>query len=535
MVFRSFHVARLAVGIAAGTIVTMVVSIAIFFPKWTVDDAYITYRYAQNLADYGELTWNVGQPPVEGYTGVLLPLLIAGLYKLGVIPTLGGHLIGFTCLLLVCIWLARWCRSCELNPIVTLVVTTLFISSPFVWTNAFSGLETTLFSWLILACLLSMLTLLRTERPTPNQFRVFLVLLYLCGLARPEGVALGIVCIPVVLAFLWQRHTSQTRTLLVPLLLFYIIPALTYFLWRWHYYDQFLPNTYYAKATGGSVSSESVDDVLRFFKQMLRLPVASVSLAAIAVAIGARNKIIEVLRSRQSRPELVIYVIGLIFVSICALQYSRSHLLMNFSHRFFVPFYPILLLTGAAIVDFALETLVSVERKRWLRAWFVSVSAIVLCTCQLVYHVQQFPVEIAFTSEYKQLLIDEHITAGKYLADIIPKQEWLIVIYDAGAIPYYSKLATVDFGRLNDTYLTREGITERDQIEYFFDRNAGAVIMTSYDSTANGLDPFKKSLTADTRFNRYRLVKVFCSPARTNYSQALFVRRDLFVAFDSKQ
>ena len=58
-------------------------AILFVFPKWTVDDAFITYRYAANLADHGELNWNVGEDPVEGYTGVLLPVVLAGGMKIG--------------------------------------------------------------------------------------------------------------------------------------------------------------------------------------------------------------------------------------------------------------------------------------------------------------------------------------------------------------------------------------------------------------------------------------------------------------------
>ncbi|HLZ09167.1 MAG TPA: hypothetical protein VKT80_11300, partial [Chloroflexota bacterium] len=48
------------------------------YPRWTVDDAYIVFRYAKHLVEHGQLTWTVGADPVEGYTGIVLPLLVAG-------------------------------------------------------------------------------------------------------------------------------------------------------------------------------------------------------------------------------------------------------------------------------------------------------------------------------------------------------------------------------------------------------------------------------------------------------------------------
>ncbi|MGD1048590.1 MAG: hypothetical protein ABR899_07560, partial [Candidatus Krumholzibacteriaceae bacterium] len=38
-------------------------------PRWVVDDSFILFRYADNLANHGELNWNLGEKPVEGYTG----------------------------------------------------------------------------------------------------------------------------------------------------------------------------------------------------------------------------------------------------------------------------------------------------------------------------------------------------------------------------------------------------------------------------------------------------------------------------------
>lgn len=41
------------------------------------DDAYISYRYAVNLANGRGLVWNVGDAPTQGYTNFLFVVLIA--------------------------------------------------------------------------------------------------------------------------------------------------------------------------------------------------------------------------------------------------------------------------------------------------------------------------------------------------------------------------------------------------------------------------------------------------------------------------
>src|SRR5437868_1208810 len=46
------------------------------------DDAMISMRYARNLVEHGELTWNVGDAHVEGYTNLLWTLWMAILHLL---------------------------------------------------------------------------------------------------------------------------------------------------------------------------------------------------------------------------------------------------------------------------------------------------------------------------------------------------------------------------------------------------------------------------------------------------------------------
>ncbi|NLA36985.1 MAG: hypothetical protein GX868_15050, partial [Actinobacteria bacterium] len=68
--------------------------------RHSIDDAYISYRYAQNLVDGHGLVFNVGEY-VEGYTNFLWTLWIAFGLKIGLSADLTAYLasvpsIGFT-------------------------------------------------------------------------------------------------------------------------------------------------------------------------------------------------------------------------------------------------------------------------------------------------------------------------------------------------------------------------------------------------------------------------------------------------------
>src|SRR3989338_1339924 len=79
-------------------VLAVVYPIVVFsiFPNWLIDDALIGFRYSENLAVHGALTWNVGEPPVEGYTGVVYPVVVAGFIKGGADPTFVSHFLGIS-------------------------------------------------------------------------------------------------------------------------------------------------------------------------------------------------------------------------------------------------------------------------------------------------------------------------------------------------------------------------------------------------------------------------------------------------------
>src|SRR4051794_15485609 len=55
------------------------------------DDAFITYRYARNVANGGGLTWNLHERPTEGYTSFLHVALLVPFSYFHVDPLLAAR------------------------------------------------------------------------------------------------------------------------------------------------------------------------------------------------------------------------------------------------------------------------------------------------------------------------------------------------------------------------------------------------------------------------------------------------------------
>jgi hypothetical protein len=148
----------------------------------TVDDAYISFRYARNAARGLGLVYNAGER-IEGYTNFLWTVLLAGGARLGVEPEIAAKLLGAASG--ACAIGMTYALSARLRPFgaVPCVATWLLASSaPFLGYSVF-GLETTFFAALLLVG--SWLMLREEERGAgwPLSGLVFGV----AGLTRPEA------------------------------------------------------------------------------------------------------------------------------------------------------------------------------------------------------------------------------------------------------------------------------------------------------------------------------------------------------------
>ncbi len=56
-----------------------------------VEDTYISFRYARNLAEGNGLVWNVGEKPVEGFTNLLWVVELAGTTRWGMFQKAGAE------------------------------------------------------------------------------------------------------------------------------------------------------------------------------------------------------------------------------------------------------------------------------------------------------------------------------------------------------------------------------------------------------------------------------------------------------------
>jgi hypothetical protein len=303
--------------LAAAALVLVVHSLAYDF---VTDDAYISFVYARNLAEHGELSFNLGDP-VEGYTNFLWTVLLGALMIPGIPPEISSRVLGTACALVTLLLVTRLMERAlspsrsggaasggsreagddRRTPWAGVPALLLAASSGFAcWSSG--GLETQLFTMLVTGALDAVVHAAEHRRA----LRRAGVLLALASMTRPEG--------PLVAAALgaaWIVHRAAVHRAAVHRAAVHGLAIsgelaaaalflglwLPWFAWRWWYYGWPFPNTYYVKAAGEwadartpapRLASQMIDHGcyyvwlwLRQTRLVYALPLALVGLAAV--------------------------------------------------------------------------------------------------------------------------------------------------------------------------------------------------------------------------------------------------------------
>jgi len=217
-----------------------------------IDDAYISFQYARNLVLGQGLVFNPGQY-VEGYTNFLWVVVLAPFYALS--QSLGTDFvrmaIGISVALSMLNLALLFAIARHLFPrdwFATSVTIVLCGVDNAYLGYAISGLENHLLIFLSLTCLWAWL---RTHKL--RGLWVGLLLAMTC-MTRPDaGLFVFAFVLATIPSLLWKKPSPpqipQPATLAqigLALGTFIIVFGL-YFGWRVHYYDSWLPNTYYLK------------------------------------------------------------------------------------------------------------------------------------------------------------------------------------------------------------------------------------------------------------------------------------------------
>ena len=294
---RALHI--LGASVAALPLLTL-----LFVPIRTIDDAFITFRYARNLASGHGLVFNLGER-VEGATSLCWTLLLAAAETIR-LPIEGTALVlGVSFALLALREAYLLGRRLGASPAACLAAVALVAVHGRFWLVAANGLEGGLFAFLVV--------LVTRKTVEAADARLIGALLGLLFLTRPESLLI----LPLVLAYQVLGTPGQdgesvrpaTESLrpgleVLPLASGALRPAIptaasavaivgAASIWRLTYYGALLPNSVAAKSALSAGPETLLENLLAGLSYTVRFEIAHAPLilgAVLALILNPRNR-----------------------------------------------------------------------------------------------------------------------------------------------------------------------------------------------------------------------------------------------------
>jgi hypothetical protein len=396
-----------------------------------VDDSYISFRYARNLAEGHGLVWNPGEP-VEGYTNLLWVILLSPFAwaKLDlVVPAAAlGTLV--SCGSVEVLRRIAGLAWPERSPVERALPGMLLAIQPSFAFWSTSGMETPLFTFLVLVAAYAILR----AREDPRMRWVATGALVLSYLTRPEGLLVAAVFGGVELATFPGPWRLRVRRLVGPTL---VIAAVVgcHVLIRLRYYGYPLPNTFYAKVIPGEMA----------LGRGLRHLGAFLAAGGLAVVPGL------FLLGRQARRAPLLLGYALLCVYVAYLLFIGGDLPRWY--RFYVPLIPLCLLT------------VLVFR----RAWMAGAIALVTLIAWPRAEPGLSPVLRIVGTGVRQALLPFYRSCPA---------ESLVAASDVGFIGYYTGLRIIDAWGLNDVHIAHLRVDPNPHAGFAHDKQDWLYILT---------------------------------------------------------
>ncbi len=445
----------------------VLVALCALFYGYTVDDAYISLRYAQHLAQGHGLVWNPGESPrVEGYSNFLWVLLMALAEKVAPgraasLVGIAGVLCGLACLPLV----ARLARALGAGDLgVAAAVGALAAAPCFAfWTVA--GLETPAFALAMLGGVL----LFGSRTPW------YPLALALGALLRPEGAYLfAALWLVRLIADARESRLREAVTRAARDGLIFAAVFLPFLAWRWSYYGSLLPNTVRAKFLAFGGAAYYLWDVVRHF------PLQLAALVAVFFLPGTTGK------ARMDRLPL------LLLPALIAASLVNCVPTMGYYFRFFWPVLPLAFVAAGLCLD--------AIGQRWRPI------AIALLLGLLAYPLFWIRPVLSTVRSQSSILAHAHRPLAEWV-NHHERNDALLAVSDCGLIPYVARVNVLDLFGLNDVSIARNGFSA----ESVLDRRPDLIVVTSGSTRdVEPLFPWEAALVSHPRFSReYRWVRTF--------------------------
>lgn len=441
---------------------------ALFF-YWTNDDAFISYRYAENFISGRGLVFNLGEK-VEGFSNFLWIMILTSFNLIGLSPLWISKIISFLITLFLIFLTYRTAEAFSLDKLTScLCALTLSFSGSLAY-YSMSGLETVFYSFLLLLCVF--MNEKYEKGPKKKPFLLLYVALLAVALTRPEGLLFLLISSGYhILKKIIAGIGIDIKKIIQFQLLFFAIYVFLILLRYW-YYSDILPNTFYAKPSGTFVEQGYNALFANFTNALLSGSFLLIPVLFFFIKKNHLNKYLYPL----------LFCIGqLVFMS-----YTGDWMALG---RFFLPILPIVLILFFILLSLLRNHLQEINLKLVWKFLYIIIIAVLVGlnlfqTQKTLTNKDIYPYLVMNSSQLTQ--------AGKWLKQKFPP-ETVIALRRQGAIPYFSKMKSIDILGLTEKEIARTIYKEKDTFkeneinaEYILNQRPDILILFSFESDYHG-------------------------------------------------
>jgi len=426
-----------------------ILALALIFLAWSnrfiQDDAFISFRYARHWAEGKGLVWNEGEA-VEGYTNFLWTVLMGVAHRLGMNPVNASYTLGLA-LFAGSLWFI-WKLGTFLLDGAWKGLVPVFLAGTHYTFSAYatSGMETQLQTFLFLSLFLFAEKTFRSKRLRIPWLLGASLSSALAVLTRLDSV---LCCVWVGFALgVWVLGTNQPRgrtiLCLISLGLPFLVIVAGWSAWKLSMYGELLPNTFYAKVMGQRMVcfSRGMYYIYLYFLSYWLIPFPFLGVAMAGHLF------------RKGFP--LIWLFGIVILSWFLYILYVGGDFMEF--RFMVPVFPFLSLLVSWLI-------LNMRAGKFGKAAWILLVVMGSLHHRMTFGVSTRNLGIDTTARLMDQLYgpdQDLVGVGKFLGkELKTVKDMTLAVAAAGAIPYYSRLESVDMLGLNDRWVARHGVAFR--------------------------------------------------------------------------
>jgi len=372
------------------------------------DDAYITYRYAENFYKGFGLVFNKGER-VEGYSNFLYLILMTPSFFFGRNNVYFYSLILNSILFSLSIFLFFDLVKNSTDRITALISSSILSINPWIWLNVASGLETTLV-FLLFILILKFIDDFK-------KIKLLLIFLTLTILSRIDGFVIAFFVCLYLLANKRYIHFCLSSLFISSV---FAIQSL----FRYLYYGNFISNTFYAKFYNIDLNHKISYACFYFFKNLLFTGLWFLFFITAYLSLK---------RMLKGNFDKIMFYQLFPMLWVCYIFMIGGD---NYNERFLLILIPCLL--------YAVCCLSSIKKQVLITTFFLQIIFV--------------PIDERF--HYVLNKYDPRIAVGDFIKKHYPNR--IIAVDAAGKIPFFSEAKTIDILGLTDPHISRKTVKKED-------------------------------------------------------------------------